>query len=98
MLSIGFRPWAVFVAFLLEATLVGILGGVFGCLLVLPLNGMQAGTTNFETFSEVVFAFRTTPTVLVVAVLFSMGLGLLGGTIPALKAARLPPTAAMRRG
>lgn len=98
LLSVGFRPWAVFVAFLLEAALVGLLGGVFGCLLVLPLNGMQAGTTNFETFSEVVFAFRTTPTVLAVAVLFSMGLGLLGGAIPALKAARLPPTAAMRRG
>lgn len=98
LLSVGFRPWAVFVAFLLEAALVGLLGGVFGCLLVLPLNGVQAGTTNFETFSEVVFAFRTTPTVLVVAVLFSMGLGLLGGAIPALKAARLPPTTAMRRG
>ncbi|MHC4899040.1 MAG: ABC transporter permease, partial [Planctomycetota bacterium] len=98
LLSIGFRPWAVFVAFLLEATLVGMLGGVFGCLLVLPLNGMQAGTTNFETFSEVVFAFRTTPTVLLVAVLFSMGLGLLGGAIPAWKAAGLPPTAALRRG
>ncbi len=98
LLSVGFRPWAVFVAFLLEAALVGLLGGLFGCLLVLPLNGVQAGTTNFATFSEVVFAFRTTPTVLLVAVLFSMSLGLLGGAIPALKAARLPPTAAMRRG
>ncbi len=98
LLSIGFRPWAVFVAFLLEAMLVGALGGIFGCLLVLPLNGMQAGTTNFETFSEVVFAFKTTPTVLGTAVLFSIALGLVGGAIPAAKAARLPPTAAMRRG
>lgn len=98
LLAIGFRPWAIFVAFLAEAALLGVLGGVVGCLVVLPLNGIQTGTMNFNTFSEVVFGFQTTPQVLLTAVLFAIGLGLLGGAIPALQAARLPPTMAMRRG
>jgi putative ABC transport system permease protein len=97
LLSMGFRPFAIFVAFLLEAMLVGFLGGIVGCLLVLPLNGIQTGTMNFSTFSEVVFAFQTTPTVLLSAVLFAMLLGLIGGAIPAWKASRLRPTQALRR-
>jgi putative ABC transport system permease protein len=98
LLSMGFRPFAIFVAFLLESVLIGLLGGIVGCLLVLPLSGVQTGTTNFQTFSEVVFAFRMTPTVLVTAVLFAMFLGLVGGAVPAWKASRLRPTEALRRG
>ena len=98
LLSMGFRPIAIFVAFLLESVLIGLLGGIVGCLLVLPLSGVQTGTTNFQTFSEVVFAFRMTPTVLVSAVLFAMFLGLVGGAVPAWKASRLRPTEALRRG
>jgi putative ABC transport system permease protein len=97
MMSLGFRPWALFVSFLFEATLIGILGGALGCLFVMPLNGIQTGTMNFATFSEVAFAFRITPTVLVSAVIFAMLLGVLGGAIPALRAARMKPTEALRR-
>jgi putative ABC transport system permease protein len=70
---------------------------VLGCLLALPLNGIRTGTTNFQTFTEVAFAFRVTPPVLVVAVLFSLLLGLLGGAWPAWRAARMTPTEALRR-
>jgi len=98
LLSMGFRPFAIFVAFELEAILIGLLGGIVGCVLVLPLNFFQTGTTNFNTFSEVVFSFRTTPMVMVTAVVFSMFLGLLGGAIPAWRASRLRPTEALRRG
>ena len=73
-------------------------GGLIGCLLALPLNGMQTGTTNFETFTEIAFAFRFTPSVLATAVLFAVFLGLLGGAFPAYRAARLSPTQALRRG
>ncbi len=97
MMSLGFRPWALFVSFLFEAALIGILGGALGCLFVMPLNGIQTGTMNFATFSEVAFAFRITPTVLVSAVVFAMLLGVLGGAIPALRAARMKPTDALRR-
>ncbi len=97
LLSTGFRPLAIFLSFLFEALLLGLLGGVVGALLVLPLNGMQTGTTNFQTFTEVAFGFRITPTVLLTAIGFSLALGVLGGTIPAWRAARMTPTEALRR-
>ena len=97
LLAIGFHPVAIFFSFLIESLLIGLVGGVVGCLMALPLNGVRTGTTNFQTFTEVAFAFRLTPTVLVTAVLFSLLLGVLGGTVPAILAARLRPTQALRR-
>ena len=98
LLATGFRPWAIFVSFLFEAALLGLCGGFVGCLLVLPLNGMETGTTNFETFTEIAFAFRMTPTVVLTAVTVAIGLGLVGGAFPAWRAARMTPTQALRRG
>ena len=98
LLATGFRPFAIFCSFLLEAALLGLLGGVVGVLLVLPLNGMTTGTTNMSTFTEVSFSFRTTPLAMVIAIVFAILLGLLGGAIPALRAARMTPTQALRRG
>jgi putative ABC transport system permease protein len=97
LLAIGFRPFSVFVAFLFESMLLALVGGIVGCLMALPLNGMRTGTTNFNTFTEIAFAFRITPTVLLTAVGFSLVLGLLGGTVPAIMASRLRPTQALRR-
>jgi putative ABC transport system permease protein len=97
LLSIGYRPFPIFLSFLLEALLLGLLAGGVGCLFALPLHGIETGTTNWNTFTEVAFAFRVTPGVLVTSVLFALGLGLLGGAVPAWRAARLPPTEAMRR-
>lgn len=97
LLAIGFRPFAVFLSFLLESLLLGLAGGALGCLMALPLNGVRTGTTNFQTFTEVAFAFRITPTVLLYAVSFSLILGVLAGTVPAWFAARLRPTQALRR-
>ncbi len=98
LLATGFRPGAIFLSFLFEAALLGLCGGLVGCVLVLPLNGMQTGTTNFNTFTEIAFAFRFTPTVLVTAVVFAIVLGLVAGAFPALRAARMTPTQALRRG
>ncbi len=97
LLACGFRPLAVFLAFLGEALVLGLLGGAIGCLIVVPLNGLETGATNFNTFTEVAFAFRVTPDVLATAVVFSLVLGLLGGAAPAWRAARLPPVTALRR-
>lgn len=97
LLSIGFRPWSIFVAFLLESVLLGLLGGIVGCLMALPLNDVKTGTTNFQTFTEVAFAFRITSDVLVPAVLFALLLGVLGGLWPAWRASRMRPTEALRR-
>ena len=95
--SIGFRPGAIFLSFLFEAVLLGLLGGVFGCLLILPLHGIQTGTTNFQTFTEVAFGFRITPLVLGVSVGVAIALGLIGGLLPAWRAAKMRPTEALRR-
>ena len=97
LLSIGYRGVAIFFAFLLEAILLGLLGGLLGCVLVLPLNFFETGTTNFDTFTETTFRFQTTPFVLTAAVVFAMLLGLVGGTIPAWRASRLRPVEALRR-
>jgi len=97
LVSLGFRPYAVFASFMLEALLLGLIGGLAGCLLALPIHGADTGTMNFQTFTEVAFAFRITPEVLLKAVSFSLVLGLLGGAWPALRAARLRPTQALRR-
>ena len=98
LLSIGYRPFPIFLSFLLESLVIGLLGGVVGALIVLPLNGMETGTTNFQTFTEVGFAFRITPAVLSTAIMFSLLLGLVGGAWPAFRAAALKPTEALRRG
>ena len=95
--AVGYRPFPIFLSFLGEAVLLGLLGGLLGCLLVLPFQGAETGTMN-ETFSEVTFAFRTTPLVLVIAVTFAMVLGLVGGLFPAWRAAQMTPTQALRRG
>ncbi len=97
LLATGFRPFAISIAFLVESLLIGLLGGVVGCLLALPLNGVETGTTNWQTFTEVAFAFRVTPGVMIQAVMFSLILGLLGGLWPAVRAAGLTPTDALRR-
>jgi putative ABC transport system permease protein len=90
----GFRPFPIFVAFLLEALFLGLLGGAVGCAIVVPLHGLETGAMNFNTFTEVAFAFRVTPEVLLNAVTFSLLLGLLGGAVPAWKASHLTPVTA----
>lgn len=95
--AIGYTPWAIFLAFLGEAIVLGVLGGVVGCLLVLPFQGAETGTMN-QTFSEVTFAFRTTLPVMGTSIAFAAALGLVGGLFPAWRAARMTPTQALRRG
>ncbi len=97
LLAMGYRPVPIFVSFLFEALMLGILGGLAGWVMALPFNGVQAGTMNFQTFTEMTFAFRVTPIVLGIAIAFSVMLGLLGGAWPAWRAARLKPTDALRK-
>ena len=95
--SIGFRESAVLLAFLVEAALIGLAGGLLGCLLVLPLNGLETGTMNWNSFTDTSFAFRVDAPLLGVAVGIAMLLGIVGGSVPAWRAARLPPVEALRR-
>ena len=98
LLAMGYRPIPIFVSFMFEALVLGLIGGLAGCLMAVPFNGVKAGTMNFQTFTEMAFSFKVTPLVLGVAISFSLMLGLLGGAWPAWRAARLKPTIALRQG
>lgn len=94
---LGFKRRSILISFLLESLLVAICGGALGCLLALPVNYITTGTTNWQTFSELSFAFRTSPSVLLTGMLFALLIGLLGGILPSLQAARLPPLVGLRK-
>jgi putative ABC transport system permease protein len=87
--AIGFRRRNILASFLVESLIVGLLGGVAGCILALPVHGLSAGTANFQTFSEVLFHFRLTPGVFLRGLIFAAAVGVLGGYLPARRAARI---------
>jgi putative ABC transport system permease protein len=93
---IGFSRPAILTSFVLESLLLSLLGAAVGILLMLPFNGMQTGTSNAVTFSEVVFALRITPQVAGYAVLFALVMGFVGGLAPAWHAARQNILSALR--
>jgi putative ABC transport system permease protein len=93
---IGFSRPAILTSFVLESLLLALLGALVGILLMLPFNGMQTGTSNQVTFSEVVFALRITPAVAIRAIIFALIMGLVGGLAPAWHAARQNILAALR--
>jgi len=72
-------------------------GGVLGGLAAyLAFNGYQTSTMNFQTFSQVAFAFQVTPQLLGMGLTYALAMGLIGGLFPALRAARLPIPSALR--
>jgi putative ABC transport system permease protein len=88
LLVLGFRPMAVATSFVAESVIIAVIGGLVGCVLALPMNGITTGTTNFQSFSEMAFQFRITPAILGQGLVFAALLGLIGGFFPALKASR----------
>ena len=85
---IGFSRPSILTSFVLESLLLALLGAAAGILLMLPFNGMETGTSNAVTFSEVVFALRITPQVAMYAIAFALIMGFVGGLAPAWHAAR----------
>jgi putative ABC transport system permease protein len=96
MRALGFGGPSVVFSFLLEALLISFVGGLLGCLAVLRLNGITTSTINFQTFSNLAFAFKITPALLAEGVIFALVMGVLGGFFPAVRAARLPVATALR--
>jgi putative ABC transport system permease protein len=94
--ALGFGAGSVVFSFTLEALLISFVGGVVGCLAVLPLNGLTTGAMNWQTFSHLAFAFRITPPLLVQGIIFALVMGLVGGLPPAIRAARRPVAPALR--
>jgi putative ABC transport system permease protein len=94
--ALGFGGAPIVFSFVLEALLIALAGGVLGCLAVLPVNGLTTSTLNFQTFSHMSFAFQVTPALLGLGLAFAALMGLAGGVPPAIRAARLPITVALR--
>ncbi len=94
--AVGFRRRHVLASFLAESLIVGVAGGVLGCLLALPMHGISSGTANFQTYSEVLFNFRITPGILLRGLAYAAAVGALGGYLPARRAARMKLIDAIR--
>jgi ABC-type antimicrobial peptide transport system permease subunit len=93
---LGFSKSSIMLSFLMESLLLSALGGLVGCLLVLPLNNITTGIGSFVTFSEIAFNFRVSPEIMLIGVIFALVMGAVGGLFPARMAARKEILVALR--
>lgn len=94
--ALGFSRASVLVSFLAESMLIALVGGGLGCALGTLANFLPAAATGNVTFSELAFAFRVTPQAMAIGMAFALVMGLVGGLLPAIRAARLPIARALR--
>jgi putative ABC transport system permease protein len=95
--ALGFGSGAVVVSVMLESLVIAVAGGVLGAAVAyLIFNGFHTSTVNWQSFSQVTFAFDVTPQLLVRGIIWATVIGLIGGLFPALRAARMPIAAALR--
>ena len=94
--ALGFSRSAILVAFLVEALLLGLIGGVVGLAAASAMQAVSISTMNFQTFAELAFSFTLTPRIVVASLAFALGMGFVGGFLPAARAARLRIVDALR--
>jgi putative ABC transport system permease protein len=95
--ALGFGATPVICSVLIESLALALAGGIVGGLgAYLAFDGHGAATLNFQTWSQIAFAFAVTPKLLLNAIFLAASIGLLGGLFPAIRAARLPIAAALR--
>jgi putative ABC transport system permease protein len=94
--ALGFSRASILLAFLIESVALSLLGGVIGALASTAMGLVSFSMINFASFSELVFSFEPTPGIVLTAVAFAAGMGVFGGFLPALRAARVSPVDAMR--
>jgi len=96
--ALGFKGLPVVVSVLVEAVILSLIGGLIGGLAAyVAFDGYQTATMNWQSFSQVAFAFAVTPALLAQALIYATIMGLLGGLLPAWKAARTPVATALRQ-
>ena len=96
--ALGFGSGPVVISVLVEGVLLSVVGGLLGGGLAwMAFDGYQTATMNWQSFSQVAFAFRVTPALLVNGMLFAVVMGLIGGFFPAIRAARMPVVTALRQ-
>jgi putative ABC transport system permease protein len=95
--ALGFGSGPVILSVLFESLALALIGGATGAAVAyFAFDGFKAATINWQTFSQVAFAFAVTPPLLASAIVWAAAIGLLGGLFPAIRAARLPVAAALR--
>lgn len=95
--ALGFGRGPVILSILGESLVISLLGAVIGgAVAYFGFNGFQTSTLNWQSFSQVAFAFRVTPALLVTGAVIALAIGLIGGLLPAVRAARLPVATALR--
>ena len=94
--ALGFSRFSILVSFVMESVLLALVGGVLGCLIAIPMNGFTAGTGQTQSFSELAFAFKITPGIVLTGMTFAALMGLIGGLLPAVRASQMPITKALR--
>jgi len=94
--ALGFSRLAILVAFLVEALLLGLIGGLFGIAAASTMQAISISTMNFQTFAELAFSFTLTPKIVAASLLFALAMGFVGGFLPAVRAARLKIVDALR--
>jgi putative ABC transport system permease protein len=95
--AMGFGAAPVVFSVLFEAMLLGAAGGLLGGVLALIfLNGMQSSTMNFQTFSQITYAFTVTPQLMVTGIIYGLLLTFIAGILPGIRAARMPITTGLR--
>lgn len=95
--ALGFHAGPVIISVLIESLVLALVGGVIGgTLAYLLCDGYRTSTLNWQSFSQVAFAFDVTPTLVLLGILVATAIGLIGGIFPAIRAARLPVATALR--
>lgn len=94
--ALGFPRRAILMCFLLESLLLALIGGALACAPALFLQTLTFSTTNFNTFTDLTWNLRASPSIIISAMIFAAVMGLLGGVLPAMRAARLPIITALR--
>lgn len=95
--AMGFGGAPVLFSVLFEAMLLGAIGGLLGGVLaLLLLNGMQSSTMNFQTFSQITYAFTVTPGLMILGIIYGLVLTFIAGLVPGIRAANMPITTGLR--
>jgi putative ABC transport system permease protein len=95
--ALGFGSGAVVVSVMIESLALAVIGGAVGAILsYVTFNGLHTSTMNWNSFSQITFAFAVTPDLLVQGIVWAVLIGLIGGLFPALRGAHLPIAAALR--
>ncbi|MGH6635661.1 MAG: ABC transporter permease, partial [Gammaproteobacteria bacterium] len=94
--ALGFRRHSILIAFLVESLVLALIGGGVGLSLASSMQFISISTMNWQSFSELAFSFSLTPAIVLQSLFFALCMGILGGFLPAVKAARMGITQALR--